>query len=79
MSRHGDTRYWSSSKGELLEIDTLPTKYLANAAKKMVRDLPDMLATDDPQAEHGAHPDGAPGVLVSMIDELASRIPAAEV
>lgn len=77
MSRHGDTRYWSSSREELLEIDTIPTKHLANAAKKLAREMLD--AADDPQADNGAHPDGAAGVLVSMIDELASRIPAAEV
>jgi len=71
-------RYFSKSRGEFIEIDSMPTRHLSNAAKKLVPIVADFLSDDPSQAsldfdESCGRPDD---VLSAMIDELASRVPA---
>ena len=85
MSRHGEVRYFSASRRDLVEIDGMPTSHLANAAKKLVGDLNLASPDDDPKtpAEIAASlrrdaqmaGGGVVAVLTAMIDELASRVP----
>lgn len=70
--------YYSKSRKALVLLEEMPTTHLANAAKKLARDG---MCTDIPGESAQAQEDhalgGAEGVLVEMIDELASRVPPA--
>lgn len=71
MTEQGTTapRYWSASKGAWVDIATMPTPHLSNAAKKLVAR---MASSPDGDLQET---DGDQNVAAACIDELARRVP----
>jgi hypothetical protein len=69
MSKY-PVQYESSSKG-LMDIEAMPTRYLANAAKKLLNNAHEVTLNMD---SHNNYESGS-ALLEAMIDELASRVP----